>query len=63
MTREPPFPQYMSLSDVICHTGAAGKVVAGVRSWPDSESQTSRGSLDKTRQTRVKHGALADFLP
>jgi hypothetical protein len=33
----------MCLSDVICHTGAAGKVVAGVRSWPDSESQTSRG--------------------
>lgn len=27
----------------LSHTGAAGKVVAGVRPWPDSESQTSRG--------------------
>ena len=33
----------MWLSDVICHTGAAGKVVAGVRSWPDSEAQAVAG--------------------
>jgi hypothetical protein len=36
-------PPHVCLSDVICHTGAAGKVVAGVRSWPDSEGLAGRG--------------------
>ena len=44
--------------DVICNTGAAGKVVAGVRSWPEKRT---RSQMDK--RTRVRRGALAAFYP